>query len=295
MKHSLLIQAGRIGLVLLLLGPAHSQVLTHATLDSAGGRSTGGTVTNDATLGGIGGEMHDTTPLTARPGFAGQLWDAVSLDITPQPASMQESSTLQLAAHLTGDDATTQPTSGTLTWESASPFLSVDAAGLVASTRLPGDQTATVTARSGDLSGSAVISLFDLTPDDYGPFAGDGIDDPWQWNFFANDPDNAQPGGDPDNDGQDNALEFLAGTTPLDGSSFLQIRTEPVPGQPTVRQLFFSPFRPDRIYRWEFSTTLQPPWQAVIGDPPDPQTNGEARATDEAADEARKFYRLMIE
>lgn len=281
--------------IALLTSAAHAQELTHATLDSAGGRSAGGTITNDATLGGIGGEMHDTAPLTARPGFAGQLWDAVSLDITPQPASMQESSTLQLTAHLTGDDATTQPTSAAVTWESASLFLSVNTSGMLATGTLPGDATATVTARSGEFFGSADIFLFDLTPDDYGPFAGDGLDDPWQWNFFANDPDNAQPGDDPDSDGQDNALEFLAGTTPLDGSSFLQIRIEPVPGQPTVRQLFFSPFRPDRTYRWEFSTNLQPTWQPVIGDPADPLPTGEARATDEAADETRKFYRLFIE
>ncbi len=281
--------------LVLFICATHGQELTHAVLDSAGGRSTGGTITNVASLGGIGGEMHDTAPLTARSGFAGQLWDAVRLDITPQPASMQESSTLQLAAHLTGDDATTQPPAAALTWETASLFLSVDATGLAASTRLPGDQTATVTARSGDLTGSADISLFDLTPDDYGAFAGDGLDDPWQWTFFANNPDNAQPADDPDSDGQDNAIEFLAGTTPLDGSSFLQIRTEPEPNQPSVRQLFFDPWRPDRTYRWEYSTTLQPAWQAVAGDPPDPQTNGEARATDVRATEARKFYRLSIE
>lgn len=284
-----------IALIALLAGTVSAQELTHATLDSAGGRSTGGTVTNDATLGGIGGEMHDTAPLASRPGFAGQLWDAVSLDITPQPASMQESSTLQLGAHLTGDDATTQTPAAAVTWESASQFLSISSAGLLTTGTLPGNQTATVAARSGDLFGSADISLFDLTPDDYGPFAGDGLDDPWQWNFFANDPGNAQPGDDPDSDGQDNALEFLAGTTPLDGSSFLHVRIAPEPNQPTVRQLFFQPFRPDRIYRWEFSTNLQPSWQPVIGDPPDPQPTGEARATDEAAEEARKFYRLIIE
>ena len=284
-----------MALIALLAGSVTAQELTHATLDSAGGRSTGGTVTNDATLGGIGGEMHDTAPLAARPGFAGQLWDAVSLGITPQPASMQESSTLQLTAHLAGDDGTTQPTSAAVTWESASQFLSVNTSGLLATGTLPGDATATVSARSGDLTGSAEISLFDLTPDDYGPFAGDGLDDPWQWNFFANDPDNAQPGDDPDNDGQDNALEFLAGTTPLDGSSFLSVRIAPEPNQPAVRQLFFEPFRPDRTYRWEYSTSLQPAWQPVIGDPPDPLPTGEARATDEVAEEARKFYRLIIE
>jgi hypothetical protein len=284
-----------IGPILLLAGHLSAQELTHTVLDAGGGTSTGGTITNDATLGGIGGEMHDTAPLIARPGFAGQLWDAVSLDIAPQPAAMSESSTLQLAAHFTGDDATTLPTSAGLTWETASLFLSVDATGLAASSTLPGDQAATVTASSGDLTGSAEISLFDLTPDDYGPFAADGLDDAWQWFYFASDPASGAPGSDPDSDGQDNALEFLAGTTPLDGSSFLQLWIEPEPFQPSVRQLFFTPYRADRTYTWEYSTNLQPAWQPVIGDPPDPRPTGEARATDEVADEARKFYRLQIE
>ncbi len=275
--------------------PASAQELTHATLDSAGGRSTGGGITHDATLGGIGGEMHDAAPLAARPGFAGQLWDAVSLDITPQPAAMSDNSTLLLTAHLTGDDATTQPPSAPIAWESASLFLSVNATGQITTGTLPGDSTATVSARSGDLIGSAVISLFDQTPDDYGSFAGDNLDDGWQWTFFANDPASGNPRRDPDNDGQDNALEFLAGTTPLDGSSFLRVRIAPEPFQSTVRQLFFEPFRPDRTYRWEFSTTLQPAWQPVLGDPPTPLLSGEARATDEVATEARKLYRLIIE
>ena len=61
-------------IALALLGcAAQAQELTHATLDPAGGRSSGGTITNDATLGGIGGEMMDTPQLTARAGFVGQM------------------------------------------------------------------------------------------------------------------------------------------------------------------------------------------------------------------------------
>lgn len=283
-------------ITLALLGCAmQAQEITHATLDPAGGRGGGGSITNDASLGGIGGEMMDTPQLTARAGFAGQLWDPASLDITPQPASLPESSALQLAAHLTGDDGITQPPDAPLTWETVSPFLSIDATGLATSTQLPGDQSATVTARSGGLTGSAILSLLDGTDDDYGLFASDGLDDAWQWSHFAGDPENGQPADDPDHDGQDNAFEFLAGTTPRDGGSFLRTRIEAVPGQPDARQLFFSPWRPDRIYTWEFSTDLEAPWSPVTGSPPDLQPDGEARATDGIAIEPRKFYRLNIE
>ena len=284
-----------IGQISLISAATAQTTQSHASLDSAGGRSTGGTITNDATLGGSGGEMLDTAPVIARPGFAGQLWDAAALNITPQPAAMGDNSTLQLAAHFTGDDATTQPTSAAVTWETVSPFLSVNATGLASTGNVPGNQTATVTAGSGGVTGSAVISLFDFTPDDYGPFAGDGLDDGWQQLWFSGDPASAQPTDDPDSDGQDNGLEFLAGTTPLDGSSFLQVRIAPEPGQPGVQELFFTPFRQDRTYTWEWSAGLLTPWQPVAGDPPSPLPTGEARATDEAATEARKFYRLQIE
>ena len=283
-------------IALVLLGcAAQAQQLTRSTFDSGGGRSGGATITNDASLGGIGGEMMDTPQLTARTGFVGQLWDPVSLDITPQPASLPESSALQLAAHLTGDDGITQPPDLPLVWESASPFLSVDSNGLAVSTLLPGDQSAIVTARSGGFTGSAILSLIDGTADDYGLFAGDGLEDSWQWSYFAGDPDSGGPAADPDHDDQDNLLEFLAGTTPLDGGSFLRTRVEPVPGQPDERQLFFSPWRPDRSYVWEFSTDLEAPWTPVTCDPPELQTDGEARATDSITIEPRKFYRLNIE
>lgn len=274
---------------------AGAQELLHASLDSAGGRISGGTVVNDATLGSIGGEMHEGEPFAARPGFAGQLWDAIGLEITPQPAAMNESSTLQLAAQLSGDDGTAQVPPAAPSWETGGMFLSIDASGLATSSRLPGDQSAAVGARSGDLTGSAVITLFDLTPDDYGPFASDDLDDGWQWKWFGDDPASGAPGSDPDHDGQANTLEFLAGTVPLDGASFLQVWMEPQPSRPAVYQLFFAPFRQDRIYRWEWSGTLEPVWQPVVGEPPVPSPSGEARATDEEATGAKKFYRLWIE
>lgn len=278
----------------LLLGIAFSQELTHTTFDSAGGRSVGGTITNDATLGTIGGEMYDSAPLVVRSGFVGQLWDPVSLSITPQSASMQENSILQLSASVLGDDGIVQPLSASLTWETASVFLGVDAAGLFVSTSLPSNQVASVIARSGELTGHAEILLLDVTADDFGDFAGDGLDDAWQWMWFAGDPTQGQPGDDGDGDGQDNAFEFLAGTTPIDGTSFLQTWIASEPNQPTVKQLFFKPWIAGRNYVWEWSSDLQQPWQQVEGDPVEPEPSGAARATDDMAIEARKFYRLQI-
>ncbi len=206
----------QIGLIsLILITPATAQELTHATL------APGGTITNDATLGDIGGEAHEQSGTTVRPGFAGQLWDVATLDISPQPATIGEESTLQLTTLLTGDDTTTQPSPADIVWSSDSFSLSVSPTGLLTSGPVPTDQNATITAQSSSLSATAGVLIYDLTPYNFGPFAGDSLDDAWQQFFFSSDPALAAPTLDPDGDGQNNAFEFLVGTGPQDSASWM--------------------------------------------------------------------------
>ena len=281
--------------MLLLAGTVCAQELSHATLDSGGGRGTGGVITNDASLGDLGDSLHDSAPLTARPGFVGQLWDAAALAVTPQPAAMSDSSTLQLTTHLIGDDTTTQPTTTSVTWLSDNVFLSVSATGLLTVGTLLTDDSATVTASSGDLIGSAFISLLDFNPDDYDPFARDGLNDAWQAQWFANDPAAAAPGLDGDGDGQNNLQEFYFGTSPLDASSLMLTRIEPVLDAPTEKRLIFDPWLPDRIYTWEWTDDLTAPWSVLPSAVIVPQPAGDAHTLDSAATEPRKFYRLRVE
>lgn len=292
---------GAVGIAAVILArSAAAQELAHATLDPAGGRGSGSSggqvITNDASLGGIGGEAHDTAELTVRPGFAGQLWDATGLEITPQPAALAEQGSLALTARATGDDGTSGPLdSGAVRWGEESPFVTISAAGLVSAGLFPGNQSATITASYGDLKGSALIDLYDSAPDDFGPFAGDGLDDGWQWRWFADNPADGGSDADPDGDGQINALESLAGTHPLDASSRLRTRIEGVEGAANSRRLVLEPWNPGRTYTWESSTDLRNPWTEIVGDPVAPQPNGEAHATDDFATELLKFYRLRIE
>jgi hypothetical protein len=142
--------------------------------------------------------------------------------------------------------------------------------------------------------------LFDLTvlntlPDNYPGYAGDGLDDDWQYGYFGAPPNtNAGPLMDPDGDSQNNRFEFTAGIVPTDPLSRFLLRVEPVAGQPTQKCLVFSPLVTGRNYEILTSTTLLgDSWTALSGG--SVSDNGEERSViDPNADEGRKFYRVEI-
>ena len=50
------------------------------------------------------------------------------------------------------------------------------------------DTQATAGAAWGAVTGQLALTVLDTDPDNYGSYAGDGLDDDWQFNFFG--PDN---------------------------------------------------------------------------------------------------------
>ncbi len=282
-----------IGLLPLMHAAAQEQ--THATLAPAAGRSSGGNITNDATLGGIGGEMFADTQVISRPGFAGQLYDAVYIDVEPGPPVVAELGTLLLNAFVMCDDDTTLDASG-VTWSNlGSPFFTVDASGLITAAAVPGNITLPLQVAAAGLAGDVSLTIYDTIPDNYGPFAGDGLDDAWQQFWFGDNPALAAPGLDPDGDGQSNLTEFLAITSPLDPASRITTRIEPVPGRPTHRLLILYPWRAERTYTWEWTPDFATPWQPLPGAVITPQADEEAHTTDTNAVDARRLYRVKIE
>jgi hypothetical protein len=98
---------------------------------------------------------------------------------------------------------------------------------------------------------------------------------------------------DPDNDGQNNQMEFLAGTLPKNAASVFTVRIQSVSGQPTHKAVVFGPVVAGRTYRVLASTNLAAPsWTDISG--PLTGTSGNVTFTDTAATGARKFYRVQI-
>ncbi len=83
------------------------------------------------------------------------------------------------------------------------------------------DTTATYQAEYQGMTALGTILVKNVWRDDFGSYAGDGIGDEWQINYFGENNPLAAPGEDPDHDGQDNAFEFLSGYAPDDGSERL--------------------------------------------------------------------------
>ena len=83
--------------------------------------------------------------------------------------------------------------------------------------------------------------MLDTDPDNFGSYAGDGLNDHWQYEFFGPDNPLAGPAIDADADGDVNRFEFVAGVDPTDPQSCFRLSLHPVPERPGHRELVFTP------------------------------------------------------
>jgi hypothetical protein len=123
-------------LTLLLAWPAHAQEQTTSVLDAAGSLATNGDVVIAGSLGSFGGLSSDAGPVSGRAGFPGQLYDPVSIIITPGSATLQENDGLPFVAEVICDDDTFLSPSS-VAWSTDHQFISVSPAVEVSSTILP--------------------------------------------------------------------------------------------------------------------------------------------------------------
>jgi len=145
-------------------------------------------------------------------------------------------------------------------------------------------------------TGEALYVLYDCLARTHetGPYSLDGIPDDWQYQYFGAQIPEGAADQDPDADGQDNMMEFLARTIPTDASSRLVFGISFLPASAELEFHVF-PMWADRSYRLECSD-LTPPvaWSpaggiwTVMDD-----HHGWARIARPAF--SRKFYRLALE
>lgn len=146
----------------------------------------------------------------------------------------------------------------------------------------------------GGLSGSFGLNVVNVTSDDCGLYAEDGIDDDWQVTYFGEENPEAAPNRDPDRDGRNNLAESLALTIPTDPSSLFQLRARQTPAQPGSVDLLFGPIRTGRSYTVLYSFDLSPSGWAELTGATQGDDGDERTVTDPGASGPRKFYRVRV-
>jgi hypothetical protein len=249
--------------------------ITADTVDAGGNRAASTSYTNVGSIGGIVGISTVAAPAEfVRHGYIGQL-----------------------AAWQTLDDGTfLSVRSNTVTWSvAAGPLTSVNVNGLATAGTVFRNTTATAQGTYLGQTGTLDLTVVNVNIDDYGAYAGDGIDDNWQVRFFGLPPNaNAGPLVDPDYDGQNNLFEYTAGLDPTDPASFFSLTIVPVPGQDTRKNLVFSPLVAGRSYVVKFRPDLAAgAWTTLTGTTQ--SDSGTTRTVNDLnATEFMKYYQVEI-
>jgi hypothetical protein len=161
-------------------------------------------------------------PTTDKAGYVAQLYDVQGLGIGATPMNVNERAQTQLSAAPLLDDQTTLAAfdPATVSWSIVSgPVVSISTTGVATAGTVYQDTSATVGGSAQSLSGQFNLTILNITNDDFGPYANDGIDDSWQVQYFGLNNPNAAPNVDADGDGEDNLSEFRSGGNPTDPNS----------------------------------------------------------------------------
>jgi hypothetical protein len=210
--------------ILFLAGVNESRAgieLSPRMVDAGGGRSGVGTVTMDASLGGMGGVCLAGS-MAGKLGYAGQLMDVTGLGVSVNPSNLPEIGTRLLQAVGRYDDGTYGALPGAPVWSVAwGPLSSVDTAGWATASAVYADTTAGARAVYGVYTGAVTLWVLDTLPDNYGLYAGDGTPDDWQIHYFGVNNSNGVASANPDSDMLKNGDEYVADTNPTNRNSCL--------------------------------------------------------------------------
>ena len=227
-------------------------------------------------------------PMSAIGVIGTRLADAWDLEISPSSASMASQVRIFLATTLPADWTNCFPESARI---ATYPFrLSDHMAPLVAST-VNSLRGVTLQNRVVQPFLLAEVPLQSATMKAIAPASADadldGMDDAWEQSVFGG--GGGDPEADPDRDGFSNRFEFLAGSSPTDGSD--HIRTSLSPQSATKFSLRWSSV-PGRSYQIEASSNLGD-WTTVA------TVTGAATPASEAtslvsANGANRYFRVRI-
>lgn len=218
-------------------GTSANYNLAPDAVDSGGLRGTSAnyTLNGSAMAGGAGSSAN----YTARTGFAGQLEESVpgsplaaAITIAASPATLNEGGARQIAATLHYDDGSSTPlAAGSVTWSVQSgPLAGINAAGLATAATVYQDTIAVARGTYQTFTATLNLTVLNILPDNFETYAGDGLPDDWQVEYFGVNNPQAGPLIDPDADGWNNLFEYNACLVPTDPLSFFSMSLAAVAG-----------------------------------------------------------------
>lgn len=234
---------------------------------------------------------------TAKHGYIAQLFDVTGLVMNAATPSVNETATFQLAAWQVLDDATFLAVPAeSVAWSVVSgPITGISSGGVATAGLVFQDAVGSVQGSFAGETGSLILTVLDVIADNFGAYAGDGLGDNWQVQYFGQPPSAlAGPLMDPDGDGQNNAFEYIAGLIPTDATSRFQLRMERVPGQPGRKAIIFSPVLDGRTYTVEYKATLAAPAWTTLTNIATSDNEDERTVIDLGAGGASRFYEVEI-
>ena len=269
------------------------------TADAGGRRATSASYTNDGSAGLVAGVSTVASPAeTAKNGYIGQLYEVTGLTLTAVTLNVNETASDQLAAWQAFDDATFLAVpAASVAWSVASgPLTGINASGLATAGTVYQNTAATAQGIYLGNTGTLALTVLNVNLDNFGAYASDGLDDAWQVQYFGQPPNaNAGPTADVSGTGQTNLFKYIAGLNPLDANSRFTLAIQSVPGQPTQKNLIFTPRFTDRTYTITSKPSLTTGSFAPLTNPSAPSDSGQQRTiTDLSATGTPKFYRVEI-
>ena len=291
MRMTILISAGFFGMC-----SATFAASVNSTIDGGGKRTTSASYTIDGSVGGIGG-ISSAAAVTVKDSYIGQLTDIASLSVTSAPSIINEGGTSQLSGTATMDDSTVAVLGGSdVAWTAAAyPLASINGSGLATASAVYATTNGAFNGFYLGDSGSGILAVIDSNPDNYGSYAGDGIPDSWQNQYFGLNNTNAAPTADVDGTGQNNLFKYVAGLDPTNPASIFLLKIASVIGQPSQKNLLYNPIATGRTYTVQYRTNLVSSVYTNLTSFSGPVTNiNQATVTDLSATNQAKFYRVDI-
>ena len=209
-----------------------SYSISTETINSGGARTTSADYTNNGSVGGIAGVSTVASPAeTAKSGYVGQLFDVTGFTLTAVSLNVNEGTTDQLAAWQTLDDATFLAVpAASVAWSVQSgPLTGISAGGLATAGIVFQNTAATAQGIYLGQTGTLALTVLDTIPDNFGSYAGDGVGDDWQVQYFGQNNPLAAPNADADGTGQTNLFKYIAGLNPTDPNSRFTLTVAPAP------------------------------------------------------------------